>query len=574
MNGIKLISYFMRAYPWRSAVMVCCLLLSGVSDGVGLMTLLPILDAIASSGGGSQSVVGHAIQQLLSFLGFEPRLPTLLVLMVIVIYIKGCFILLAMRQAGYTVAHVTNGLRIRLIRALMEARWSYFISQPTGYFANAVSSEAMRAATAYNHAVLMIAAIVQVIVYGVVALMISWKITLLSFVIASFLMFMLRGLIQISRDAGERQTMLMKSLITRLTDTLQGIKPIKAMAQEQNIQPFLESDSEELNKAQRRSVFASEASNALQEPLMATMVAVGIYFAIARGGQSFSILLVMVFLFSRLLQRFYSAQRCYQELSAQESALWSLDESINIAELEHEEQSAGNNPPVLNTSITFKHVTFGYGETDILKDICFDIPRGSFVAIVGPSGGGKTTIADLLVGLFLPRSGAVRVDGVPLTSINLRAWRQMIGYVPQEMLLFHETIFHNITLGDPSITRDNAEEALRLADAWDFVSSLPKGIDSSVGERGSKLSGGQRQRLSLARALVRKPVLLILDEVTTALDPQTEIEICTTLRKLSGRVTILTISHQQAMIRFADRVYELTNGRMVLKEKVMTDDNF
>jgi len=572
MKGIKLVAYFMKAYPWRSALMVCCLLLSGVAEGVGVVTLLPILDTIASGGAGTPSALGLAIQHLLKFLGLEPRLPVLLVLMVIVIYAKGCFVLLAMRQAGYTVAHVTNGLRIRLIRALMEARWSYFISQAAGFFANAISSEAMRSASAYQHSVLMISAMIQVLVYGMVALLMSWKTTLLSFVIASFLMFLLRGLVRISRDAGERQTSLMQSLITRLTDTLQGIKPIKAMAQEGNIQPFLESDSEELNRAQRRSVFASEAANAIQEPLMATMVAAGIYFAVAKGGQSFSTLLVLVFLFSRLLQRFYFAQRCYQELSAHESALWSLDASIGKAEREQETQSGQSELPVLEVSLTLREVAFSYGETSILRNISLEIPRGSFVALVGPSGGGKTTIADLLVGLFQPKSGSICIDGVPLTRINLRAWRQMIGYVPQELLLFHETILHNITLGDPALSREDAEGALRQAEAWDFVASLPAGLDSSVGERGSMLSGGQRQRLSLARALVRKPALLILDEVTTALDPQTEMEICATLRKLGGRVTILAISHQQAMIRFADTVYELANGNILLKVKEVTHD--
>lgn len=557
----------MKEYPTRSAIMVLCMLFSGAADGLGMLTMLPIIETISTGAGGSQSTIGRAMQHMAGIWGLEAELPTLLALMVVIIGAKGGFMLLAMRQAGYTMAHVTNDLRERLIRTLMEARWSYFISQPVGYFSNAISSEATRAASAYNHAVLMIAAVVTVGAYSIVAFLLSWKITLLSFVIASFIMYLLRGLVQASREAGDRQTELMRSLIKRLTDTLHGIKPIKAMAQEKNIQQFLEHDSVEIKMVQRRTIYASESVNALQEPLMALMVASGIYFAVNLGGQSFPQLLVLVLLFSRLLGRFYFAQRCYQEIGANESALWSLVDSIKSAEREREHDEQGKNLPAmaLADSIAFRNVTFGYGSKDILKDISFEIPKGSFVAIVGASGVGKTTIADLLAGLFHPRSGGIFIDGVSLADINLRSWRQMIGYVPQEMLLFHDSIMHNITLGEPSITRADVEEALRLAEAWDFVSSLPQGLETSVGERGAKLSGGQRQRLSLARALVRKPALLILDEVTTALDPLTEAEICATFQKLSGRVTILAISHQPAMIKYAHKVYELANGSVLQK---------
>jgi len=139
-------------------------------------------------------------------------------------------------------------------------------------------------------------------------------------------------------------------------------------------------------------------------------------------------------------------------------------------------------------------------------------------------------------------------------------WRRNLGYVPQEMLLFHDTLLHNITLGDESIDRDEVEQALRKAEAWDFVSALPSGLDTVIGAQGTRLSGGQRQRVAIARALVRKPKLLILDEVTTALDPHTEAEICRTLSKLKGDVTIVAISHQEAISEVADITYKLING--------------
>ncbi|MEE9606962.1 MAG: ATP-binding cassette domain-containing protein, partial [Myxococcota bacterium] len=176
------------------------------------------------------------------------------------------------------------------------------------------------------------------------------------------------------------------------------------------------------------------------------------------------------------------------------------------------------------------------------------------------SGSGKTTIADLISGLVQPDTGGVFVDGVPLDEIDLRLWRSTIGYVPQEMFLFHDTVLMNVTLGDPSQRPEDVELALRRAEAWEFVSKLPQGLDTVVGERGALLSGGQRQRLAIARALAHRPRLLILDEVTTSLDPESERAVCDALAKLHGNVTILAVSHQPALASMADRIYRIQDG--------------
>jgi ATP-binding cassette subfamily C protein len=198
----------------------------------------------------------------------------------------------------------------------------------------------------------------------------------------------------------------------------------------------------------------------------------------------------------------------------------------------------------------------------VLKGLNAHIPAGSFVAVHGESGSGKTTFADLVVGLHRPTEGRILVDGFPLGELDLGSWRRCIGYVPQELLLFSESIFLNVTLGDPAYSREDAETALRLAGAWDFVRAKPGGLDHPMGDRGTMVSGGQRQRIALARALVGRPSLLILDEVTTALDPDTELAICNTLKSLTSQVTILAISHQEAMRNAASQVLVLRHGRM------------
>jgi ATP-binding cassette, subfamily C, bacterial len=270
--------------------------------------------------------------------------------------------------------------------------------------------------------------------------------------------------------------------------------------------------------------------------------------------------MVVVFLFYRLLNRIHSIQQLYQAIAQGESAFWSIRQSIAEADASRE-TSAGS-----RKSVSFEHelrvesLQFSYGSKNVLRNVSLAIPAGQFAAIIGPSGAGKTTIIDLLIGLIEPAAGTIRIDGVLLREIDLRYWRSQIGYVPQEMFLFHDTILRNISLGDDTVTRQDAENALRSAEAWDFVSELPLGLDAVVGERGTKLSGGQRQRIAIARALVRRPKLLVLDEVTTSLDPESEAALCETLRNLAGKVTIVAVSHQPALIDVATTVYRLESG--------------
>jgi ATP-binding cassette subfamily C protein len=169
-------------------------------------------------------------------------------------------------------------------------------------------------------------------------------------------------------------------------------------------------------------------------------------------------------------------------------------------------------------------------------------------------------VIDLITGLLISQKGRVSIDETTLDVVDMKSWRRMIGYVPQETLLLHDTVLVNVTLGDIKLTENDVENALRDAGAWDFVVKMADGIHTVVGERGTRLSGGQRQRITIARALVHKPELLILDEATSALDPDSEIEICQTLRQLSDKLTVLAISHQTALLDAADRAYRLEGG--------------
>ena len=180
----------------------------------------------------------------------------------------------------------------------------------------------------------------------------------------------------------------------------------------------------------------------------------------------------------------------------------------------------------------------------------------------GPSGSGKTTLIDLLIGLHTAQKGRILIGGKPIETIDIKAWRQSIGYVPQELMLFHDTIHENISLSNPAVSTEAIMAALEQAGARDFIASLPQGLETDVGEMGGRLSGGQRQRIALARALATNPKILILDEVTSALDPETEAEIVNNIASLRGRYTIIAITHRPAWTKIADRLYTISKGHV------------
>jgi len=573
---MHLLFTFARAYPLHTTIMVIALLVAGFLEGIGLSMLLPLVGIAVSRQFGTEqshaadsstaeSALEKMVVNVFSALGISPTVGVLLVVIIATIILKSGLMLLAKKHIGYTVARVATDLRLDLLRALFVSRWQYFLKQPLGGLANSMATETARASKSYLSSILMTAEFFQAFIYCLIAFLVSWKATLISLTAGFFILYVLKRFLRKARQAGIRQTDLLKSLLTLLTDTLQSIKPLKAMARENVSDLLLEKKTNRLNKALQKQVLNKEFLKAFQETLLTIFLAVGLYILLVHWQMPLTNVMVLAFVVAKLLKKLNKVQERYQEMVIFESAYWSLKDTIQTVKNEHEVLE-GSQTPTLNRAIRMEHVNFAYDERQVLHNVSLIFPAGQISAILGPSGSGKTTIVDLVIGLLKPREGEVWIDDLPFAQVNQKKWRRMIGYIPQDPILMHDTVINNITFGDAKTAEQDVKNALQAAGAWEFVKRMPEGMQTIVGERGGKLSGGQRQRISIARAIVHNPKLLILDEATSALDPQSEAAILETLQQLRGRLTILAISHQSALVNIADKVYRVKDGKVVATE--------
>jgi ATP-binding cassette subfamily C protein len=553
------------APPRTRALVIVGSFVASVLDLVGLTMMLPLIIAATDMQQVHKGLV-VLIQSVVVATGLPFAPLPILAVIVVGLGLKALVGLTISRYVADIVAGITRDMRIRLIRALLGARWSYFVRQPVGRLAFAIGPEADAAGQCFENLSSLIASLLQVALFITVAALLSWQLLLIALGVALVTGVWFGGLVRHGRQLAKEQRQRLRQRAARFTDALIGIKPIRAMGRTERFAAVFEQEARDTAVTARPPVLSGEYSADLQEPVIGIVLALGFYVAITQLQLHVTDLLVMSILMMKTISALLPMQRLGQRFIQSHDQYRSLCQLLRVTN-DAREVALGRTPPVLERSIRFEDVTFGYdGGPPVLRHLHLEIPTGQITAIVGPSGVGKSTIVDLLVGLYAPERGAIRVDGTDLRELDLAAWRRGIGYVPQEVLLFHDTIERNVTLYEDGVPAADVVEALQAAGLWDAVSRMPQGIETVVGERGNRLSGGQRQRVSIARALLHKPRLLILDEATTGLDPDTERAICAHVRGLAERtgLTVLAVSHQPAWQQAAHVVYRIADGGAVV----------
>ena len=378
---------------------------------------------------------------------------------------------------------------------------------------------------------------------------------------------MLRPFNRRSNTFGRRLRGSMNDMYSAVTEHLGGMKIAKSFSLEEAHEENFQNITDDVTGQMVRFTRVNAATRMYYEIGAAAALAAFFFVAVTVGHMPAADLLIIVFLFARLLPRFSTIQQGVQRIA---NALPSFEAALEMEkrfeEMKEPLPLGVISPLRLDREIGLSNVSFRYDKNSeiwALRDVNVIIPAMGMTAVVGPSGAGKSTLADLILGLLSPERGQVTIDGKALTGSLLHRWRRSVGYVPQETFLFHDTIRANLLWALPNATDEDLWSALRMAAADGFVSQTSKGLDTIVGDRGVRLSGGERQRIALARALLRKPTLLLLDEATNSLDSENEQRIHEVLNELHGDLTILMIAHQSPHILRADRTVVLDKGRIV-----------
>jgi len=553
---------FFKAAETRPWLVLICLVFGGIAEAAGVGTLLPIVATISGGEGTSGSPLDQAIRQFMATIGVPTELGPMIALMSLFMILKAVLLFSALSYAGIASAAVAVDLRQRLLSALFRAQWRYYSEQSRGRFANAVANDAGRAGAAYHLSARVVAYTVQAVGYVTVAVLVNWKLAVLGLGIGLLIAGILGQLVRLSSKAGEKQTDRTSELTVQTVDMLSNIKPLKTMQRWRVSIDAMSLTLERLRKALVRREIFRHALVQGGDVLLAIVIGAAVYFAHTVWKTPLAELVVSGVIFFQILAIINRLQKFLQQAVELDSAYVKTEALITDATT-NQEVWTGKATPDPALGCAFKGVSFAHAEAPVIQNLDLEVPAGAITVFMGPSGSGKTTIVDLLIGLHQADKGRIEIGGQPIEEIDMAAWRRMIGYVPQELSLLHATVRENITLGDPDIDDAAIWAALDQVNARDFVEALPEGLNTDVGDDGAKLSGGQRQRISLARALAASPKVLILDEVTSALDPTTEAAIVENIAALNnGRYTIVAITHRPAWTRIADRLYEVTPGKV------------
>ncbi len=565
MELLYLIRRIWAEQPRRFTASVMALAFAGVLEGFALAAVVPMLQLVQAGGRAVLPAgrVGILIGTALHVVRLPFDLATVLAFILALLLTSQVIVLGQQKLTAGSVARFEARLRMRLYAAITEADWPFFVSQKATDLTAALMQESGRASGAYATLVQMLGTVIMVLVYLALAVALSWQMTLIIGVTGALILVILRSRVSRGSRYGQAITALAMEMWGEAGEHIAAAKTVKAYSVEQDTIRRYDVMAEELTHLQYKIAMNQGWLKFFYEAISVIAVFSGVYFAVTFFGMSIPALMVFLLVFYRVSPRISAVQSMQTQTLSLIPGLRSVDRTIAAA-VAAQEVTGADVPAAFSDLMRFEGVSFDYhADAPVLHEVSIDIPKGKTVAIVGPSGSGKTTIVDLLLGLVRPTQGRIRIDATTLDTLDLTAWRRRIGYVAQDSSFFHDTVRQNIRFGCLDATDADVEEAATLAFADRFIAKLPQGYDTVIGDRGVRLSGGQRQRLALARAIVRRPDILVLDEATSALDAESEEKVQRAVDQLANKMTIVIVTHRFATVRNADVIYFLEKGRVV-----------
>ncbi len=577
---------------WKHlTVSIFCTVLYAVFNGVSVYLTIPLLDTLFQ-----QQTRKEVVQQTVSnpAAGFLPdwvtktgndisqkfheiilsgdkidALVRICALVLIAFILKNIFGYLQ----AYFLAHVEQGtmkdMRDAAYKHLHKLPMSYFKKERVGNLISRITNDVNIVQTSISAAFLnMIREPLSIIVFLGIAISISWQLTLLALVILPFSMFVITWIgLKLRKQSYVIQEK-MADITSILQETISGVKIVKAFGMEKYENKKFMDETKNFFRLMLKIVRVRNSSSPITEIISTVVGVVIIYFGglLVLKEQSLTASEFMGFLFAIFqlmppIKELSSVSNRIQESSAAGDRVFEIiDTQPNIKDSQNAIELAG-----FHNLITLDHVSFHYEDsTDlVLNDVSFTVNRGEIVALVGPSGGGKSTLVDLIPRFYDPTDGKILIDNTDIRTVKIESLRKLMGIVTQETFLFNESVKNNIAYGLGDYPFEKIVEAAKTANAHNFITQMPEGYDTVIGERGVKLSGGQKQRLSIARALLKNPEIMIFDEATSALDNESELLVQEAIERLMINRTTIVIAHRLSTIRNATRIIVLDKGRVI-----------
>ncbi|HYK74697.1 MAG TPA: ABC transporter ATP-binding protein, partial [Pseudoneobacillus sp.] len=551
MKIASLLFYLKKLHNYSGRILYINLALSmlmGLLDGIGIFLLIPLLSIIGLV---DLNLPNIPFFHMLNFFVEIPKEEALLIILFVYLTLVITQSLVS-RNVGLRDIRIhtgfINNIRLELYESLLKANWEFFIKRRKSDLVNSLTSELGIVTNSTFLLLQFLASLVFTAIQVVLAMFVSFKMTLLVLVCGLFVSILSRRFIRKSRQLGTVMNELSQSYLAGIYDHFNGVKDIKSNLLENSQFNWLSNWSEKVAIERFESAKSRSNSKFIYKVFSSIMIALFIYGSFKLFQSYGASLLLIIVIFSRLWPRFTGIQSSLENIS---SALPAVQKIIDLQEdCQKSEDLSGllsvtgkvTQRMKLNHSLECSDVYFRYNREHskfTLNNIKINIPANKMTAIVGKSGAGKSTLIDILMGLIKPEKGNILIDGKGLTDYDFLILRNSISYVPQDPFLFHGTIRDNLVMIEPSATDEDMWAALEFSSAAEFVHSLPNGLDTIIGDRGIKLSGGERQRLVLARAILKKPSILILDEATSALDSVNELKIQKAIEQLKGKMTVI-----------------------------------
>jgi ABC-type multidrug transport system fused ATPase/permease subunit len=559
---IDIFLIFIKKYPKEFFFLFLILVLEGLIAALSVLSVIPLADFMMDSRIVNPSQVTRKLLDLFNHFNFKITFWNLASIFLITNLLKGLFEILIKYSILKIKYSVIKGLFGETLETFFKAKWGFFSGNSQGKLLNTLNREMNTIGDTLGHIATLFAQIVQIAIYLAVPFMLNFKLTFTALSLAIFFGIPFLLLYKKSYKLGLKNTESANSAMGILSEIMGAAKLIIGFGnQVKSKNKFIEAfdlHSQITLKSQTLSTAVPKLFQPLS--LLAVVISVGLFiennFVFSELAAVMWSLLGAMPLLSSVLQGNISLGNF---MPSYEQLILLENEAKLLAEPKGIDIYAG-----FKRFIELNEVSFSYvGRPNVLKNINLKIIKGKMTALVGESGSGKSTITDLLIGLQTPSNGDIRIDDKNLNLIELNSFRNKIGYVPQDPQLFNSTIRENLLWANSCAKDSDIWESLELANAKAFVRDLPQGLDSIVGDRGLRLSGGQRQRIALARALIKKPDLLILDEATSSLDSESEIMIQRSIENIAKETTILVIAHRLSTIINSDFIYVLKKGVII-----------